>query len=146
MATKPIPVPTLSLAGWQTSPAEKIDSLLSHWYCSDKAQTFLFGDQVANIQWLIEQHGSDPYKCLQAMREELQQYLGRYYDAVNVSITAEGAPSFADPKVELKLFAEVTEGLQTYSVGKLLQISNSKFSRIVALNNTGEEPNASNFN
>lgn len=141
----PIPVPTLSLSGWVTSPAEKADALLAHWYCSDKAQTFLYGDKVSNIQYLLEQYGNDPYKCMSAMREELQVYLSRYYDAVTIELTSPGTPNFVQPKVELRLFVELTEGINVYSLGKLLQISGGKFKRVVSLNNDGSDPAATAF-
>lgn len=141
--TQTIAVPTLSIAGWVRSPSEKADALIAHFYESDKAQTLLYGDNVANLQFIIEKYGHDTVAVQQQLRTELERYLSRYYDAVNVSVTSDTSSEKSDGKVELRLYADVTEAGKQYSFGKLLVISNSKIDKIMSLNNVGEivQPN-----
>lgn len=140
MTTKPIPVPCLSLAGWVSSPSEKADALIAHFYESDKAQTLIFGDHVSNLQYVVEQYGHDIIALQQNLRIVLETYLGRYYDAVNVEIQSNNSMSDPVAKIELRVYADVTDGDQHYSFGKLLMISNSKIEKIASLNNTGSAP------
>ena len=136
-----VPVPSLSLAGWVTSPAEKADLLFSHFYASDKSQTFLYGDNVSNIQWLIEQSAHDIVGLVENMERELTRYLGAYYSAVSVEVTSDETQGTAmDNRVTIRLWCSVTENDgTTYSFGKLLPIVDSKIQKIVNWNNFGKE-------
>lgn len=137
-----IAVPTLTAAGWVRSPADKADALMSHFYESDKFQTYLYGQAVTNVQWLIEQHGHDVLTLCTRMREALEDYLNRYYDAALVQVTSDDNPSYNETpnqssKITLRLVITVTDGGRDYSFAKLIQASDSKFERIVDLNNEG---------
>lgn len=143
---KPIPVPTLSHAGWVTSPAEKADALFSHWYESNKSQTLLYGSEVSNLQYLIEENGNNPISAIRAIRSELEAYLRRYYEAVNVEVSSAEPINSTNPKVELRVFIEVFENGKAYSFGKLLTGTHNKISQIIALNNTGTQPLTGQFN
>jgi hypothetical protein len=132
-----IPVPTLSAAGWVTSPAEKADMLFSHFYESDKFQTYLYGKNITNLQWLVEQYGHDITILTQQMRASLEVYLTRYYPegvAINVTSSDDETLSAAG-KIELRLYCTVNEGGRVYSFGRLIQATNSKIDQIVKLNN-----------
>ena len=130
-----IPVPSLSLAGWIRSPAEKADALFSHFYESEKAQTVLYGDKVTNLQWLIEQYGSDIVNLLGKLRDALQQYLGAYYDTVNADVSSNDNAENTNGNINITVYIDVTEGGKSYSFGKLLNITDSKIQKIIALNN-----------
>lgn len=132
-----IPVPTLSLAGWVTSPSEKADALISHFYASEKSQTYLYGNSVTNLQWIIEQHSGDITNLVAALREALQNYLRKYYEAAIVEVTSNDNPSNFNGEITLSIYCQVTEEGKIYSIGKLLNISNNKIGKIIALNNTG---------
>lgn len=131
-----IAVPTLSAAGWVRSPAEKADYLFSHFYESDKFQTYLYSNNVSNLQYLIEQFGHDIITVTQKLRSALEIYLARYYDVVTVEVTSEDvlAPT-ADGKITLRVFCRVIENGKEYSFGKLIVAMNSKLEKVITLNN-----------
>ena len=137
-----IAVPTLSSAGWVRSPAEKADFLLSHFYESDKFQTYLYGKNVANLQWLIEQHGHNITKLCSEIRLTLEQYLGRYYEAVSIEVVSNDQTGTAGDtesnSVQLRVFCQVTENGKDSSFGRLMMQTNSKFQSVVKLNNLGK--------
>lgn len=130
-----IPVPTLSTHGWVTSPPEKADFLISHFYESDKAQTYLYGSNITNLQWLIERYGHEIPSLCQQIRLALETYLGRYYQAATVEVLNDASAENKTSKVMLRLYCSVVEEGVTYSIGKLLTISDSKFEKITDLNN-----------
>lgn len=135
-----IPVPTLSAQGWVRSSAEKADAILSHFYVSDKRQTSLYGDNVSNIQDIVQRCGHDIVALTQQLRMELSTYLSRYYDTANVDVRAQ---EITEAGIEtgtytLGVYCLVTEDGKQFSFGKLLQISNSKLEKVFSLNNDGE--------
>lgn len=137
-----VAVPTLSTLGWVRAPAEKADFLFSHFYTSDKFQTYLYGDQVANVQWLVEQYGHDPLTFCQHVKTTLEQYLGRYYDFVLVEATSDDDATYnASPnqgtQIKVRLYVRVTENGKDYTFAKLISASDSKFQAIIDLNNEG---------
>ncbi|EKD22571.1 MAG: hypothetical protein ACD_84C00043G0005 [uncultured bacterium] len=132
-----IPVPMLSPAGWTTSPSEKADALFSHFFEALKSQTALYGDNVASLQWIIEQYGHDIITVTRKLQAQLETYLGRYYEVVTVTVTNDNNATSMKGDVTLTVHANVMSGGVQYSVGKLLQISNTKLEKIIALNNLG---------
>lgn len=132
-----IAVPTLSASGWITGTQEKADFLLSHFYESDKFQSYLYGGNVSNLQYVIEQYGHDVTLLTQHLRSTLQVYLQRYYDSVNIDLTSvESQDSSQAGKIQLRLYCSVTENGKEYSFGRLIEAIDSKLERITKINNT----------
>lgn len=132
-----IPCPSLSLSGWVTNAAEKADVLISHFYESNKSQTYIYGSSVSSLQWIIEQYGHDITNVCQQLRYGLENYLNRYYDSVTVEVTASDNDDNLTGSIGLKIYSKVVDGGVEYSFGKLLTITNSKISTIISLNNDG---------
>lgn len=134
-----IPVPTLSVKGWVTSAAQKADSLISHFYESDKRQTALYGDNVSNLQWVIEQYGHNPLLVCTQLRDELSRYLARYYQSVSVDVTPAGTDKTPGTALTLALYCDVIDDGKQYSFGRLINVNDSKFATIKKLNENGTE-------
>lgn len=137
-----VAVPTLSSAGWVRAPADKADFLMSHFFESDKFQTLLYGQNVCNLQWLIERYGHDMTLVCQEIRRDVQVYLARYYDTANVQVTVDTDPAYNtvvndSSFVKLRLVMTVTENGKEYSIAKLIEISDGKFKRIANMINEG---------
>lgn len=137
-----IAVPTLSTNGWVRAAADKADYLLAHTYASDKKQTYLYGTNVCNLQWLIEQFGHDMVVVCQELRRAYQLYFSRYYDSADVQVTSDTDPAYNSvpndsSNVTLRLVVNVTENGQNYSLAKLIEIADGKFKSIVNLVNQG---------
>jgi hypothetical protein len=128
------PVPTLSIAGWISAPVDKADVLMSHFFEAEKSQTHLYGDNVSSLQWLVQRHGNDPSNMSFQLRSTLEAYLNRYFDTaqVTVNVNDDGTPRY-----ELQVYMQVVADGKTYSIGKLLQVNNSKIQKIINLNNDG---------
>lgn len=135
MAT--ISVPALSSSGWTRSPAEKADLLMSHFYESDKFQTYIYGPNVTSLPWLIEQYGNDPSRVCREIEDQFGNYLQRYYDAVSVQCISNDNDTNNTSEITLRLFATVTEQGKEYVIARLIMAKDSKFQRIVKLNNQG---------
>ncbi len=131
------PVPALSQSNWVTNTTEKADLLLSHFFESDKAQSYIYGSSIANLQGLIEKYGHNADELCSKMQDTLEIYLKKYYPAVvvNVSHTVDKQkPS----EIILKLYCRAAEENKEIIFGKLLRVADTKIAKIMSLNNTGE--------
>jgi hypothetical protein len=139
-----IPVPSLSESGWVVMPQQKADFLMAHFYEAMNNQTYTFPGQVASVQYVIEKYAGDINGTCQALTQVLEQYLSRYYPAVNVQVTSDdvtaGNPSSL---VNLTVYISAVEEGETYAFTSLIMTANSKFLKAVNLNNTGQSVAAS---
>jgi hypothetical protein len=132
------PAPTMSDRGWVTNPGEKADFLLSWFYESDAAQTYIYKGKVLNIQNLLERYGSDISAIVTEMQQGLEAYFQSYYDAAIVQVTANDDPSINPSNaITLTVAAQVKQNGETYSVSGLVQQVNSRFVRVTNYVNTG---------
>lgn len=127
-------VPTLSDRGWVTSPNEKIDMLLAHFFESDAIQSYIYGNQIANFQSLLALYSNDRDGLQLALGDKLTGYITRHFDSASVNV------NIADDDIKgnaLKIIiycSFVQDGL-SYSAGRLISTMNSKFMSITDINN-----------
>lgn len=132
------PAPTMSDRGWVTNPGEKADFLLSWFYESDAAQTYIYKGKVLNIQNLLERYGSDIGAITTEMQQGLEAYFQSYFDSAIVQVTSNDDPSVNPSNaITLTVSAQVKQDGQTYSVSGLVQQVNSRFQRVLNYVNTG---------
>jgi hypothetical protein len=141
MSTPPIiPLPMFATTGWTTSMNQKADGLLGHFFASDSLQSNLYSGNISNIQAIIQQYGTDIIGCVNAIRQQLDKYLRRFYPAgVQVSVTSPGTdPTYPDSEVTINISATVTENNgNTFSFGYAVSQANSIVTNIARLNNYG---------
>lgn len=125
-------LPTLSSVGWVSATAEKADIALAHFFESDAIQTHLYRGKVTSLQAIIQEAGKDTYALVNSVREKLSIYLNRYFDSVLVE-----ADIVDDPgnKLNLRIYAKITEKGKEYSFGRLLVVSNNNTTKVINLNN-----------
>lgn len=132
------PAPTMSDRGWVTNPGEKADFLLSWFYESDVAQTYIYKGKVLNVQALLEQYGNDIPTIVGEMQLMLEAYFQAYFDAVIVQVSANDDPSINPSNaITLTVAAQVTQDGKQYSVSGLVQEVNSRFMRVINYVNNG---------
>jgi len=134
-------VPSISMKGWITAVPEKVDFLLSHFFESDKIQTYLYQGHVTNLQNILQQYGNDiPQLCAQ-LQSMLGPYFGGYFDAAVVEVNANNDPT-VNPTNAITLTVQCTlrDNGQEYSLGSLVQVNDSSFKRIMGLINYGVLP------
>lgn len=132
-----VPVPTLSSSGWVTALHEKADLLLSHLFAADLTQSFLYDGQVTSIQGIVEQYSNDPVKLSGAMQDAVTKYFTRYYSSPIVETTLNDIDPATTNGVNLNIWIQVVENGQTYSLGAILNVVNSKFTVVTNIINRG---------
>lgn len=134
-------VPTLSRAGWADSVEEKVDYLVSDFFCAEASQSYLFDGSIASLTRLIQYHQGDISGLIDGVRNTLQTYLRAYFEDVIIDVSS-NANTAANPtsSVELRIYCQVVENGKQYSIGHLLSTSGDKISKIIKFNNEGIEP------
>jgi hypothetical protein len=135
--TTSIPVPSLSSLGWVTDPGNKADLLLSHFFEAEKSQTFIYGDNVSSMQFLLQQYGHNINSLIANTQSVLEKYLGRYYDLATVSVTCEEADVDTSGDVNITIRCKVNENGTTFDIATAINVVNSKIVKIINLNNNG---------
>lgn len=131
-----IPVPSLSSRGWLTTPSERADALLSHFFESDAIQSYVFSGSIANIQDLIKNYGTDVNELASQLQVSLERYLARYFDRPVVSVKTDGDVQNTN-RVKMSIRGTVVQDGLPYSIGALVGRDGSSFRRIIGQINTG---------
>lgn len=129
-------VPSLSAKGWIKTIPEKCDILLAHFYASDINQSFLYAGHIANVQGIIQRNMHDIDGLCQDMRESLEQYFSRYFDQARVSVSDDRATNLSN-KVTVRIQIQITDDGRFFDGAYQVALVDSKFEKIVNLNNTG---------
>lgn len=127
-------LPALSITGWAKAPEEKAYYMFAHFYESQKNQTTIYGTNVTNLQWLVSMYGDDPAEFAGQVRVALTNYLGRYFDQVEVDVTHDSGPQNPGTKVNFTVASNVYENGVRYSFGHLVE-QNGKVARLLSLIN-----------
>lgn len=118
-------VPTLTSMGWAGDPATMAARLIDYALTSEHSQTKFYTREVFSIPYLIQQHGDEPRRLATTMEDKLFSYFSRYFDTANVSVTADALDS-NDGRYNLKIDVNLTLNGQRHSLGRLLQVGESK--------------------
>lgn len=133
------PVPTLSMHGWVTNTAEKIDFLLAHWVESDAEQDSIYGKNVSNLQEIVQKFNDDPYQMASEIQTKLTAYLSRYYpDGVVIEtnmVTATDQVQVNENRFNMMVNVVFKIGDKEYKAPHQLSLINSKFNEFVRINN-----------
>ena len=131
-----IVAPSLSPQGWVSDSASKADILLSWFYESMHSQSYVYGNNVSSIQYILQQYSGDVVLFTQKLQDALELYLSRYYDLAIVSVSNNlDVVDLTNGAADISIYCNVTEGGITYSIGNLLKITNSKITSVSKLVN-----------
>lgn len=131
-----IPVPTLSTQGFVVELSSKIDFLIAYFISTDRAQSNTYSGAVVSLQSIIEAYSGDPLNTAAEITNAIQNYLGRYYQAVNAqcSVTLDD-PDNSLSLIKITLSLNFTEDGVIYTANKLLTFYNGKLKEIIEVNN-----------
>lgn len=128
-------VPTLSTLGFVSDVSGKFDFLMSHYFLSDYNQTYLYHGNVSSLPRIIEKNGSNISGTISELKNSLNVYLSRYYDAADITVEVGNLPDDNSSNITLNLGIVVTEKGTKSEYTRLIQSSNGKIQTISKLNN-----------
>ena len=129
------PLPTLSSSGFVSGIAEKADRLMSYYFTSEASQSNLYRGEVTSLPKQIQLLGNDEAALAARIRTELERLFGNYFDGVEVNVSTD-IPNTADPnRINVTVSATLIDGGQQYSLGRLINVVNSRIAKIIDINN-----------
>ena len=130
-----VQVPSLSASGWVGNISEKLDKLVGYFFVSDFSQSHLYRDSIASLPYIIKTCTENQSLLLSETTKVLTNLLRPYFDRVQVDVTVAVEDANKPGELTLQVDAQVGQDGVTYSVGKQLQIINSKVVAIFDANN-----------
>jgi len=130
------PVPTLSPNGWVNTPEGKTDILMSHFFVSEESQSYLYAGNITSLPAIINKYCNDIDKCCSAIAGSLEEYLARYFDMATAEVTSD-VRTVTGTSVSISVYCSIVDQGMQYSVGHLINVTDSKINKIIKLNNTG---------
>jgi len=133
-----IPVPTLSPVGYARSIEDKADFAMAYLFAADKSQTSLFDrSAVTSIPWILQNKGEDIPGLMIMLRDALYNYLQRYFDSVECSVDSDLLQPATTNQVQVKIDITVTDNGLSYSFGRLLNMTEGRFTSLTKIMNDG---------
>ena len=129
-----IAVPTLSTKGMVIDPADKADTLISHFYVADTGNTQLYRGKITSLPALVQEFRDDAVKLQNGIRSALMTYLGNYYQSVDVQAKVD---INTDGSFTIRMFITVVEDGNAYSLGHQLVANGASIKDIIRLNEQG---------
>lgn len=126
-----IPVPTLSASGWVTSPAEKADYLMAHFFSSDQAQTYFYPGNAFNLQGIMQAYSRNIPELIRELEQRLSAYFGRYYDTAKFEVTSNEAINLDDPSLRITISGQLTSNNKKIALGQLYGVTKGHFRRVI---------------
>lgn len=129
------PLPTLSSSGFVSGIAEKADRLMSYYFTSEASQSNLYRGEITSLPKQIQLLGNDVSALSERIRTELERLFGNYFDGVEVVVNTD-IPNPIDPnRINVTVSATLIDGSQQYSLGRLINVVNSRIAKIIDINN-----------
>lgn len=134
MATQ-ISFPSLAEDAWVTSPAKIADYMLSHFFLSDRSQSYLYDQHVSSLPWILTENQGNIGTTISDVRQTLETYFSRYFNNVVVEVSEVPNPDSLS-KAQITIYIKFYDvNGKEYVVGKMLQISDTILEKIITLNN-----------
>lgn len=130
-------VATLSIQGFVSTPAEKVDALMAHAQASDKSQTALYGKNVTSLAWLFEQYSHDIGALCQNIQQGYLDYFSRHFDTVDVEVIPDPTQAAPENRITLKMYISFTQDNKPYTVGNLLYGLNGRYAETIRIKENG---------
>ena len=130
-------VPDLSVKGWITSPLEKADKMLAHFYAAEFSQSNLFPDDVHSFTYILQKNLNNQKGLEVDLVDSLTRYFNKYFlNASAIVIVTDDNDSGSKQTVTISMTFETPDG-KRFDLSDVVNVNGSLFNRYTLLNNTG---------
>lgn len=112
-------------------PGKKLDCLITDFYEAEYGQSYIFYGSVSSLPWLLQQNQDDPTGAAREIRNQLEIYLGRYFDLVEVEVAPQESDSTT--KYDLMLYIGVTDEGRKVTLYQQLKIAGTKLEQSIEI-------------
>lgn len=127
--------PSLSEDGWVTSAAKTADYMLSHFFLSDRSQSYEYDQYISSMPWILaSNHGNIPQTIMET-QNTLGDYFKRYFS--NPVVEVNEIPNLISPsKAQIGIYIKFTDSQgNDIIVGKMITVNDTIIEQIVNINN-----------
>lgn len=132
---------TLSLDGTISDPVQKADRLLSYFFVNDHHQSNNQLGYIASLPGIIKDAANKPDRATGEIQSALYQLFSRYYESVNCDVTVQDPSgnhiTGNDMAVNLLVNLTFKQNGQTYNLGRIAKIVNSKIAGVAEVVTNG---------
>lgn len=126
-------MPSLSSAGFIKDPALKLEKAMSYFFIADYSQSTQHAGRIASLPYLVKQHGRRPEELADRVESTVTSLLNAYFDSSTVDVYVQD-PLSDKPEYGIVLEGSVVENGKTYSISKLLSVSNNLLQQVADFN------------
>lgn len=128
-------VPSLSARGWASNISDKADLLMSYYFSTDYLQSVMWLGTVTSFQRTLEEHHHRPDKLREMLEMQLEDYLSRYFEAVEIQVKMTTPDHNKPNELMIEFSVKVQQDGQTYSLGRVIQTIDSTIQKMFDINN-----------
>lgn len=121
---------TLDSSGYISDPPLIIDRILNNFAVANYSQTVVHYGQIKSLPWLIQRYAQDKFGLQAGIKDSLEIMLSGYFDTVDVEVNIVPDIDGVEVKQNIIIDVVVSRGMQSWSIGKLLQMVNQKLFKI----------------
>jgi len=126
----------MSTIGWIGTVAAKADYELSCFITCNRSQSVLFSGSITSLQYLIKQYARRPTELQSALHTALDGIMSSAFkgDKVDLDVQVRVPDSTKPAELSIQFSCTITVDGMTYTVGKLVQVIDSRILAIRTLN------------
>lgn len=129
-------IPSLSDLGWVSDPQTILSQLLGYYILTDGGQSVSFQGNLINLPETYQLHINDPVSMSVKVKEDLDNLLSRYFEAVEVNTEVK---TLSESKFGILIYASVISGDGVkVSLGRVIDMDNTGVRKVVDINNYGD--------
>lgn len=131
-------VPSLSENGWVTNPAKIIDFIVSYYFLTDEAQTYLFDTNLKSLPATYYRNQNEIERFKRDVKDEITSLLSPHFATIEVNVRSERKVGDENQWVVFISMQATREDGTRYELHKITELENSVTSRVFTFNNFGE--------
>lgn len=129
------PVPSLDGSGYIYDPNIKIDTLFANYAATQYSQTILFRDNISSFSKDIQLCSQQWTKLPEYVKASLDRLFTAYFDQTDIYVELDESSMEANNNTfKLLITGTVVQDAVNYELGKVMQITNAKFSSVTDFN------------
>lgn len=126
----------VTLSGVITDPRAGLNYIMSCFFFSKYSQSDLFKGKIISLSQIIKEGGDNAADISNGIDRGLSDLLGRYFQVVNLNVTAEDSGHSIEVSIEGYVITSDSTGEKRLDLGYVLSSSDGTFKKIVdRLNN-----------
>lgn len=124
-----IPYPSID-SGYIYDPNKKLANLLSDFFEAEISQSYLFKGSISSLPGILQQNDGQPDATADSIRLQLEVYLKKYFDDLEVECATQ--PNESATTYDLLLSVNVRQAGETASLNQVLKIDGTKLTDSLA--------------